>query len=690
MYFLQIIINMRKTYKILLGAIAILLTSIFVATSCDKSKNELLTSFVDPLIGSGDHGHVFVGANVPYGFVQVGPTEFSQGWDWCSGYHYSDSLIIGFSQMHLSGTGIGDLGDIMLMPVVGEVKMTRGELGDNASGIYSKFSHENEIAKPGFYSVLLDRFGILAEMTATNHVGFQKYTFPKKTKEAGIIIDLEHGIGWDTAYDCYMKKESDTRVIGYRKSKGWAKNQEVYFVAEFSKRMSNFFLFDGPEKKDVGANEISSNKPYFQAVFETQEDNEPIYVKVALSAVSVENAKQNMQTELDDWDFLKTKKEADKLWNDELAKIKVKMPEKKDLKIFYTALYHTMMFPSVFQDVNGDYRGADGKVYNDTTFVNLTVLSLWDTYRAAFPLMSIINSERSKDVAKTMLNIYKQQGKLPVWHLVGNETDCMVGNPGVAIMGDYFLKGLVDDKDEAYEAMKISSMLDDRGMSQLKEYGYIPYDKDETYETVAKGLEFALADWCVAQVAQKQGDKQAYDYFINRSKSYKKYFDPESKFVRGRSSDGSFREPFNPISAVHMKDDFTEGNSWQYTWLVPHDVSGLVQLMGGENYFINKLDSLFIVEGNAGEHSNDITGLIGQYAHGNEPSHHIAYLYPYVGQPWKTAEKVREILEKFYFDSPAGVCGNEDVGQISAWYVMSALGFYQVEPAGGKFVFGSP
>lgn len=647
---------------------------------------ENLTAYVDPFIGTGDHGHVFLGANVPYGFVQLGPTQFSQGWDWCSGYHYSDSTIIGFGHQHLSGTGIGDLGDIMFMPVIGEVKTTRGTLPDEATGIYSYFSHEKERAVPGYYSVFLARFGVNVQLTATQRVGFHKYTFPE-SEDARIIIDLEHGIGWDAPVEGFVRQENDSVVSGYRRSKGWAKDHVVYFTALFSKPMGAFTVSDGIDKKE--GTSITARKTYGQAIFKTG-NQEDLLVKVSLSPVSIENAKMNLQAELSGWDFDETVSEADKAWNKELNKVVIESKNERDKKIFYTSLYHTMISPAVYSDVNGDYRGADGHVYRDTSFVNLTVLSLWDTYRAASPLMSLISPELYENMGNTMINIYKQQGKLPVWHLVGNETDCMVGNPGVCIMADLLLKGTNIDKELAYEAMKVSSMLDERGLASLKKYGYIPYDKEETYESVAKGLEFAIADWSLAQVAQRTNRQEDYNYFLNRSKSYRHYFDKESTFMRGVSSTGKFREPFDPFRSIHMKDDFTEGNAWQYTWLVPHDVYGLIELFGGEEHFVRKLDSLFVAEGDIGEHASDITGLIGQYAHGNEPGHHIVYLYPYVGQPWKTAEKVREILATFYLDQPEGICGNEDAGQMSAWYIMSALGFYQVKPAGGEYIFGSP
>lgn len=651
---------------------------------------ENLTQYVDPYIGTGDHGHVFMGANVPFGLVQLGPTQFSQGWDWCSGYHISDSTIIGFGHMHLSGTGIGDLGDISFMPAVGDVKLTRGTLPDESTGIYSYFSHDKETTKPGYYSVHLDRFDIDVELTATQRVGFHRYTFPEAA-DAKVIIDLEHGIGWDTPIDASVVQENDSVISGYRISKGWANDQRIYFTAIFSKPIAKFELLDTTEIHKEQKREM--RKVYGQVHFDATKAGEQIYAKVALSPVSVENAKKNMQAELAGWDFDKTVADADKAWNAELNKIIVKSDSKTDLRNFYTAMYHSMIAPSVFADVNGDYLGTDKQVYTNNNFTNYTTFSLWDTYRAAQPLQTIIHPELAKDVASTFLRIFQQQGKLPVWHLMSNETDCMVGNPGIIVMADLFLKGFVADADKeaAFEAMKTSAMLDERGLNWLKEYGYIPYDKEKTFESVAKGLEYAIADWCIAQVAKEMGKTENYDYFIKRSESYKNYFDKETQFMRGLSSTGTFRVPFNPLHSTHREDDYTEGNAWQYTWLVPHDVNGLVSLFGSEEAFITKLDSLFTIQGDMGaEASPDISGLIGQYAHGNEPSHHILYMYAFVGQQWKTAEKVREVLTTLYFDKPAGLSGNEDVGQMSSWYILSALGFYPMAPAGGDYIFGSP
>ena len=640
--------------KIFLTA-AVALATIFSVSAQDY------TQYVNPFIGTGGHGHVFLGANVPFGNIQAGPTQKKQGWDWCSGYHYSDSTVIGFGQMHLSGTGIGDLGDVSLLPMT------------NPSQREVKFSHKAEYVRPGYYSVMLAS-GIRVELTATQRVAFHRYSFPADATKGYIALNLAQGIGWDKMTSCKFKQESDKTVTGFRMSEGWAKDQRVYFVAEFSEPVK----LEENERDTIG-------------IFSVASTNQPLLVKVGISAVSVENARENLQQELPGWNFASVVSKANADWNSELSKIAIKTQDERAKRIFYTALYHTMIAPSVFSDVNGEYRGADGKTHKGD-FTDYTTFSLWDTYRAAFPLMTLIQPEMQRDLAETMLHIFKQQGKLPVWHLMGNETDCMVGNPGIPVLVDIALKGFNVDKKAVFEAVKASAMRDERGMGLLKKYGYIPCDLDPEKETVAKGLEYALADACIAKLAKQLGKTEDYKYFYKRSQSYRDfYFDKQTKFMRGVTSDHKFREPFDPFSTVHRQDDYTEGNAWQYVWLVPHDVHGLVAAFGGEKAFVSKLDSLFIVNGDMGaDASPDITGLIGQYAHGNEPSHHILYMYNYVGQPWKGADKIRYVLANLYHDDFDGLSGNEDVGQMSAWYILSSVGFYQVDPAGGRYVFGSP
>lgn len=658
--------------------------------SCGSSQKgqemEDLTQFVDPRIGTGGHGHVFYGANVPYGFIQLGPTSIPQSWDWVSGYHVSDSTVIGFPHTHLSGTGIGDLHDINVMPVVGEVTYSRGDASSYETGLWSYSDRSKEVVTPGYYRTHLSRYNVDVELTATKRVGFHKYTFLGNESPA-IVFDMVNGGCWDKTTEAVIRVVNDSTVSGYRYSKGWADDQRVFFRAEFSRKFDNveFIVNDSVKEGDM-----AKGAQLFARVNFAAGNQEPVYMKVALSPTSEEGAQLNMQTELNGWDFEKTIADAKAAWNKELNKVKVYTADEASKKIFYTSLYHTLFAPSEFCDVNGDYYGADKQMHKGEGFVNYTTFSLWDTYRAAQPLMTILHPEKMSDIINTMLHIHQQQGKLPVWHLMGCETNCMVGNPGVPVVADAILKDIKGfDTELAFKALKESSMLPERGMEHRIEYGFIPADK--MTEAIAYDMEYAIADWAVAQAAQKLGKQEDYEYFLKRSKSYKNYFDASTGFMRGKMLDGSWRTPFSPYASSHREDDYCEGNAWQYTWLVPHDVEGLVECFGSKEAFVNKLDSLFLANGDMGEASSpDISGLIGQYAHGNEPSHHTVYLYTLVGQPWKTADRIKEILHTMYTDQPDGLSGNEDVGQMSAWYILSSFGFYQVEPAGGKFVFGYP
>lgn len=658
--------------------------------SCGSSQKgqemEDLTQFVDPRIGTGGHGHVFYGANVPYGFIQLGPTSIPQSWDWVSGYHVSDSTVIGFPHTHLSGTGIGDLHDINVMPVVGEVTYSRGDASSYETGLWSYSDRSKEVVTPGYYRTHLSRYNVDVELTATKRVGFHKYTFLGNESPA-IVFDMVNGGCWDKTTEAVIRVVNDSTVSGYRYSKGWADDQRVFFRAEFSRKFDNveFIVNDSVKEGDM-----AKGAQLFARVNFAAGNQEPVYMKVALSPTSEEGAQLNMQTELSGWDFEKTIADAKAAWNKELNKVKVYTTDEASKKIFYTSLYHTLFAPSEFCDVNGDYYGADKQMHKGEGFVNYTTFSLWDTYRAAQPLMTILHPEKMSDIINTMLHIHQQQGKLPVWHLMGCETNCMVGNPGVPVVADVILKDIKGfDTELAFKALKESSMLPERGMEHRIEYGFIPADK--MTEAIAYDMEYAIADWAVAQAAQKLGKQEDYEYFLKRSKSYKNYFDASTGFMRGKMLDGSWRTPFSPYASSHREDDYCEGNAWQYTWLVPHDVEGLVECFGSKEAFVNKLDSLFLANGDMGEASSpDISGLIGQYAHGNEPSHHTVYLYTLVGQPWKTADRIKEILHTMYTDQPDGLSGNEDVGQMSAWYILSSFGFYQVEPAGGKFVFGYP
>lgn len=601
-----------------------------------------------------------MGANVPFGLVQLGPTEPTRGWDWCSGYYYDDDELIGFGHMHLSGTGIGCLGDVAFLPVK-DFKQTS-----------TRFKHEAEKVHPGYYSVQLTDPNVLVELTATERCGFHRYTF-KNGAKAQLALDLSQCIGWDKLNDCLLTQEGATRLTGFRRSNGWAADRRIYFSIDFSQPVTVHRL-DSMER----------------VVVSVADNTKPLLVKVALSPVSIDKAKLNMQAELAGWDFDAAVKQADEAWNRELARIEIQTNDQTKKRVFYTAMYHLMTSCSKFNDVDREYRGADGKVHK-ADFTNYTTLSLWDTYRAAHPLMTVAFPEMQRDFAQTFLNIYKQQGRLPVWHLMGSETDCMVGNPGAIVLADLTMKGFVEDKELALEALKATQMKDIRSLGLLKKHGYIPWNLEPENETVAKALEYCAADDGVAKVAKLLGKKDDYEYFFNRSRSYKKYYDPETRFLRAVDTDGKFRLPFNPFFAEHRTNDYTEGNAWQYTFLVPHDVKGLIKLFGSDKAFMSKLDSLFFVEGWAGDNASpDMSGMTGQYAHGNEPSHHVIYMYNYAGRPDKAAPLLRKMLNEMYLDQPDGLSGNEDVGQMSAWYILSSVGLYQVDPVGGRFVIGSP
>jgi predicted alpha-1,2-mannosidase len=649
---------MRTNYLSRLLSVAALVVC-FGATAVAATVQNL-TQYVNQYVGTGGHGHTFMGANVPFGLVQLGPTEPTRGWDWCSGYYYDDDELIGFGHMHLSGTGIGCLGDVAFLPVK-DFKQTS-----------TRFKHEAEKVHPGYYSLQLTDPNVLVELTATERCGFHRYTF-KNGAKAQLALDLSQCIGWDKLNDCLLTQESTTRLTGFRRSNGWAADRRIYFSIDFSQPVTVHRL-DSMER----------------VVVSVADNTKPLLVKVALSPVSIDKAKLNMQAEMAGWDFDATVKAADDAWNRELARIQIQTNDQTKKRVFYTAMYHLMTSCSKFNDVDREYRGADGKVHK-ADFTNYTTLSLWDTYRAAHPLMTVAFPEMQRDFAQTFLNIYKQQGRLPVWHLMGSETDCMVGNPGAIVLADLTMKGFVEDKELALEALKATQMKDIRSLGLLKEHGYIPWNLEPENETVAKALEYCAADDGVAKVAKLLGKADDYNYFFNRSRSYKKYYDPETRFMRAVGTDGKFRLPFNPFFAEHRTNDYTEGNAWQYTFLVPHDVKGLINLFGSDKAFMSKLDSLFFVEGWAGDNASpDMSGMTGQYAHGNEPSHHVIYMYNYAGRPDKAAPLLRKMLNEMYLDQPDGLSGNEDVGQMSAWYILSSVGLYQVDPVGGRFVIGSP
>ena len=645
-----------------------------------------LASFVNPFIGTGGHGHTFPGAVVPYGMVQLSPDSGKQGWDWCAGYNYEDTEIAGFSHTHLSGTGIGDLCDILITPLMAGPDMP----GD----LRLPFTHEKEAASPGYYSVDLQPDDIRAELTATRRVGIHRYTFRRfmPSRPSGIVVDLGFAINWDQPVETRISIEGPTTISGYRYSTGWAKDQRVYFAARFSVPIYTWLI--GAEGSYSNESKEAAGKKVKALLRFHSKPGEPVIVKVAISPTSVDGARRNLDKETPGWEFDGYRKDAEDAWERRLQRVRVETPDRNRKTVFYTAMYHAMLAPSLFCDVDGAYRGADGQVHSGAKFQNYTVFSLWDTFRALHPLLTIMQPERVNDLVQSMMAFEREGGLLPVWPLWGNETNTMTGYHAVPVIVDAIMKGLTTvDRGEAFDAMKASALQEARGLKWLRPSdtrGYIPADLE--VESVTKTLEYAYDDWCIAQLAAKLERPADRRVFEARAGFYKNVFDPSTGFMRGRLSDGSWRTPFSPRFAQHEKSDFTEGNAWQHTWAVMHDVRGLIALMGGPEQFVKKLDETFdqpsIVEG--ADASPDISGLIGQYAQGNEPSHHIAYLYAYAGAPWKATERVRQICETLYVTGPKGLCGNEDCGQMSAWYVFSALGFYPVNPADGHYVIGAP
>jgi len=636
----------------------------FLTTTISQAQD--YAKHVNPFIGTGGHGHTFPGATLPYGMVQLSPdTRIDGSWDGCGGYHYSDNLIYGFSHTHLNGTGVSDYGDIMLMPTMGEPSF------DNK--VYSStFSHANEKASAGFYSVKLDKHNIDVRLTTSTRVGFHEYTF-NKSGQANIILDLNHR---DMLLEGTIRVIDDRTIEILRRSEAWARDQYVYARIEFNKPMNfNKFISDSvSNRKEYSGSKVAMS-------FSKQvKKGEKILVKVSLSPTSYEGAKLN-SSEIKHWDFDKVHKAAIALWNKELSKIEVTSDDKDKLAIFYTALYHTMMQPNIAQDLDGKYRGRDNKIHVAEGFDYYTVFSLWDTFRGAHPLYTLIDKKRTSDYINTFVKQYEQGGRLPVWELASNETDCMIGYHSVSVIADAMVKGIKGfDYEKAFEASKASAMRDVLGLDAYKKNGFISIDDE--HESVSKTLEYAYDDWCIAQMAQILNKQEDYNYFMKRSQNWKNIFDWETGFMRPKKN-GGWDKPFDPRE---VNNNFTEGNSWQYSFFVPQDVYGMIAAYGGKEKFEAKLDEMFNSESKTtGREQVDVTGLIGQYAHGNEPSHHMAYLYNYVGKPEKTNAKVKYILDNFYTNTPDGLIGNEDCGQMSAWYVLSSMGIYSVTPGNPNF-----
>lgn len=653
-----------------------------------KAKTELLTSFVNPFIGTGGHGHTYPGASAPFGMVQPSPDNGTPGWDWCSGYHISDTIISGFSQLHLSGTGIGDLVDVLLMPTNKEVNLKYFSTTRDSLPYTSYFSHDNEEASPGYYRVKLNN-NIQVELTANDYVAFHKYTF-NNSELPSFIIDLGFALNWDKATSTSLNLIDNNRITGTRFSTGWAKNQKVFFVIETSKPIqSSKFIQDGKVVSEV--NSIKGIKTGGQFTFD--KSVKEVEVKIALSSVSIENAIDNLDKKASNTNFNDARLDVQEKWEAMLSKIRIKTDKDSLKTIFYTALYHAQLAPVLFNDVNGEFRLQNDSIVKTSNFNAYSTLSLWDVFRAETPLLSIIDFQRLNDIIRSMLVYYDEQGTLPVWTLYGNETGTMPGYHSISVIADAYLKGIRDyDIEKAYQAMKNTMMGDVRGLNHYKKYGYIPYNKE--HQSVSITLNYAYNDYCVAQMAKDLGKEDDYKLFLNRSKAYENFFDKESGFLRGKSPNGKdFREPFNPKMSNHLEDtDYTEGNAWQHSWNVIHDTEGLINLHGGNENFAEKTNQLFLESSElVGDNvSADITGLIGQYAHGNEPSHHIAYMFNKAKQPWRTQYWVREILNTQYSTKPDGLSGNEDAGQMSAWYILSSIGIYPMNPVSGEYQIGSP
>ena len=652
------------------------------ASAADGGAEDL-TRFVKISIGTGGHGHTYPGATCPFGMVQLSPDTFNDDWDWCSGYNASDTSIMGFSHTHLSGTGCGDLLDVLVMPGTGAAKTVPGSREHPEQGYRSRFSHDDEVATPGYYSVLLRDYAIRAELTATERAGMHKYTFPK-SDTSHFIVDLFHHYGNDPreVRNADLKVTSPDTIAGGRTVYQWAKGRQIYFAMKFSKPfLSSEMVTDGPHPKCL-------------LRYQTAQD-EVIYVKTGISAVSVEGALKNLEAEIPDWNFDRVRERARQAWQRELSRVRIETSNPKHREIFYTALYHTMLAPTLFDDVDGQYRGMDGKLHSLAPGAhNYSTFSLWDTYRAAHPLYTLTQRERVPDLVNCLIRMATESPLgLPVWPLQGVETSCMTGYHSVVVIAEAAEKGFPGiDFTKAYPMVKRRVMSDDyQGLALYRKMGYIPCDLVE--ESASKALDYSYDDWAAARIARAAGAEDDARLLTERSKNYRNLFDKKIRFMRPRLQNGEWASPFDPkeISIMKKWRDFTESNAWQATFANQHDLKGYIELFGGREAFVAQLDALFAQSTDLPPDTPpDVAGLVGMYAHGNEPSHHIAYLYCYAGAPWKTQERVRSLLETMYHDDPDGVAGNEDCGQISAWYIISALGFYAVDPVSGNYVFGTP
>jgi predicted alpha-1,2-mannosidase len=645
------------------------------------SDKENLTDFVNPFIGTDGPGNTYPGATVPFGMVQLSPDIGIPGWDRIAGYFYQDSIISGFSHMHLSGTGAGDLYDILVMPTNSRFSK---RIEANNFKAFSRFSHEKETASPGYYSVDLLDYGIKAELTATKRTGIHKYTFPKD-ENTQIHIDLGYALNWDRPIETHFNVVNKTTIEGYRKSSGWAKDQRVYFVIKVSKPFSKYELF----KNDTLTTSPVIGKNTKIILNYTTFEGEEIILKTGLSTANIEGAYQSLEKEAAHFDFELLRNQAKSEWEKQLCKIVIETKDDRKKKIFYTMLYQSMLAPTLLSDLNGNYKGANAAIMNANGFDRYDTFSLWDTYRAAHPLYTVLHPSRVSDMVNSMLAHYKETGLLPVWSMQGNETNMMIGYHAVPVIVDAYFKGIKNfDAELAYKACLASATDSSRQIDEYMDLGYVPTDDENENWSVSKTLEYAYGDWCIAQFAKVLGKTEDYSIFLKRSENWRNVYDSESTFMRPKSNKGIFLKDFVP---KEYSPFFCESNAWQYFWSVQHNIEGLINSIGGSGIFEKKLDSMFTLHP-LQEDKLPIfsTGMIGQYAHGNEPSHHVAYLYNYIKKPWKTQKLVRDILETQYKNKPNGHCGNEDCGQMSSWYVFSALGFYPVNPAQGIYVFGSP
>ena len=660
------------------------LLSFWACTSpVSDTTDKCYADYVNPFIGTDFTGNTYPGAQAPFGMVQLSPDNGLPGWDRIAGYFYPDSTIAGFSHTHLSGTGAGDLYDISFMPVTLPYKEAEAPLG-----IHSIFSHEDESASAGYYRVRLKDYDINVELTATERCGIQRYTFPEA--DAAIFLNLRKALNWDFTNDTHIEVVDSVTIQGYRFSDGWARDQHIYFRTRFSRPFASMQLDTAAVLKD-GKRIVTSAVARFD--FKTKQ-GEQILVSTAISGVSMEGAARNLSAEVPDDDFDKYLAATRKNWNEQLSKIEIKSEDRDEMVKFYTALYHSMLAPTIYSDVDGAYYGPDKKTHQADGWTNYSTFSLWDTYRAAHPLYTFIEPQRVNDMVKSFLAFYEQNGRLPVWNFYGSETDMMIGYHSVPVIVDAYLKGIGNfDAEKALNACVATANIDSyRGIGLYKEHGYVPYNVTDEHNaenwSLSKTLEYAYDDYCIARMAEALGKTAIADEFYKRSQNYKNVYNLQTSFMQPRDDKGKFIEGFSP-------DDYTphicESNGWQYFWSVQQDIEGLISLVGGKDRFAQKLDSMFTYHPAA---DDDLpifsTGMIGQYAHGNEPSHHVIYLFNAVGQPWKTQKYVAEVMHELYKNTPAGLCGNEDCGQMSAWYVFSAMGFYPVDPVGGKYEIGTP